>query len=81
MPSSASIEKKIKSFYVGNSVEQVLKSYFLSSGKVQLLKDCTVKLDFKLEDGTKIQGELTFIDVSWWDCTKMQLGAWWARNF
>lgn len=20
-------------------------------------------------------------DVSWWDCTKMQFGAWWKRNF
>jgi hypothetical protein len=46
-----------------------------------LVKDCTVRLDFTLEDGTTIQGELTFVDVSWWDCTKMQLGAWWGRNF
>ncbi len=46
-----------------------------------LLKDCTVRLDFKLEDGTTIQGEITFVDVSWWDCTKMQLAAWWERNF
>lgn len=46
-----------------------------------LLKDCTVSLDFELEDGTTIQGEITFVDVSWWDCTKMQLAAWWERNF
>lgn len=44
-------------------------------------KDCTVRLDFELEDGTTIQGEITFVDVSWWDCTKMQLAAWWERNF
>lgn len=46
-----------------------------------LLKDCTVRLDFELEDGTTIEGEITFVDVSWWDCTKMQLAAWWERNF
>jgi len=46
-----------------------------------LLKDCTVRLDFELEDGTTIQREITFVDVSWWDCTKMQLAAWWKRNF
>lgn len=46
-----------------------------------LLKNCTVRLDFTLEDGTTIQGEITFVDVSWWDCTKMQLAAWWERNF
>ena len=45
------------------------------------LKDCTVRLDFELSDGTTIQGEITFVDVSWWSCTKMQLAAWWKRNF
>jgi hypothetical protein len=45
------------------------------------LKDCTVRLDFKLADGTIIQGEITFEDVTWWQCTKMQLAAWWERNF
>lgn len=52
-----------------------------TSENSNLLKDCTVRLDFTLEDGTTIQGELTFVDVSWWDCRKMQLGAWWKRNF
>ena len=45
------------------------------------LKDCTVRLDFELSDGSTIQGEITFVDVSWWSCTKMQFGAWWKRNF
>lgn len=44
-------------------------------------KDCTVRLDVELSDGTTIQGELTFEDVTWWQCTKMQLVAWWKRNF
>jgi len=52
-----------------------------NSENSNLLKDCTVRLDFTLEDGTTIQGEITFVDVSWWDCTKMQLAAWWERNF
>ena len=46
-----------------------------------LLKDCTVRLDFKLSDGTTIQGEITFLEVTWWLCTRMQLLAWWERNF
>ena len=46
-----------------------------------VLKDCTVRLDFKLSDGTTIQGEITFLEVTWWLCTRMQLLAWWERNF
>ncbi|PQJ79474.1 hypothetical protein [Polaribacter porphyrae] len=49
--------------------------------KVDEKKDCTVRLNFTLEDGTKIEGEITFLDVTWWQCTKMQLAAWWERNF
>lgn len=45
------------------------------------IRDCTVRLDFELSDGTTIQGEITFVDVTWWQCTKMQLAAWWERNF
>ncbi len=44
-------------------------------------KDCTVKLDMKLENGSTLKGELTFSDVTWWECTKMQVAAWWERNF
>lgn len=44
-------------------------------------KNCTVRLDFELSDGTTIEGEITFVDVTWWQCTKMQLAAWWERNF
>ena len=44
-------------------------------------KDCAVKLDFELSDGSTIQGELTFSNVTWWECTKMQVAAWWERNF
>lgn len=44
-------------------------------------KDCTVKLDVKLSNGSTLTGELTFSDVTWWECTKMQVAAWWERNF
>ena len=46
-----------------------------------LRKDCTVRLDKKLENGSTLKGELTFSDVTWWECTKMQVAAWWERNF
>ena len=45
------------------------------------IRNCKVRLDFTLEDGKTIQGEITFVDVSWWDCTKMQFLAWLGRNF
>jgi len=62
-------------------VVKTTESAIENSENSNLLKDCTVRLDFTLEDGTTIQGEITFVDVSWWDCTKMQLAAWWERNF
>ena len=46
-----------------------------------VINDCTVRLNFTLEDGTTVTGTITFEDVSWWDCSKMQLAAWWKRNF
>lgn len=49
--------------------------------KSDLLKDCEVRLDMTLENGTKIEGTVIFSDVSWFDCAKMQLAAWWTRNF
>ena len=44
-------------------------------------KDCTVRIDHELPDGGSIKGELIFEDVTWWQCTKMQVAAWWDRNF
>lgn len=82
MLSFASVGKEMKNpFNKVDAVEQALESHFLNSEEVELLKDCTVRLDFELGDGTTIQGELTFVDVSWWSCTKMQFAAWWKRNF
>lgn len=80
--SYASVGNTVKHAFNGvDAVEQTIEGQFLNSEKVNLSKDCTVRLDFELEDGTTIQGELTFVDVSWWECTKMQFAAWWKRNF
>jgi hypothetical protein len=49
--------------------------------KSEVLKECTVRLNMTLENGTKIEGTVTFSDVSWLECATMQLGAWWDRNF
>jgi hypothetical protein len=46
----------------------------------ELRKDCTVTIDHELPDGGSIKGELIFEDVTWWQCTKMQVAAWWDRN-
>lgn len=75
--SFASVNKSLRYNDVGNS-SKLFKNQLYQAEKI---KECTVKLDFELEDGTVIQGTLTFSDVSWWDCSKMQLVAWWERNF
>ena len=44
-------------------------------------KDCKVRIDHELPDGGTVKGELVFEDVTWWQCSKMQVAAWWDRNF
>ncbi len=44
-------------------------------------KDCTVKVDVELEDGSTIKGEVMFEDITWWQCTKAQVASWWKRTF
>ncbi len=61
--------------------EQTIEDDTNNNNSAAALKDCTVRLDFELADGTTIQGEITFVDVTWWDCTKMKFAAWWARTF
>lgn len=62
-------------------IEQTPNNSYQDNEATSQRKDCTVRVDFELEDGSTIQGEITFVDVSWWDCTQMQLFAWWKRNF
>ena len=42
---------------------------------VQLKKDCTVKIETEEK-----QLEVTFHDVTWFQCVKLQLAAWWNRT-
>jgi len=67
-----------KSFSI-DFIEQTSNDTFQNNNII--VRDCTVRLDFELDDGTTVQGEITFSDVSWWECTKMQFAAWWERNF
>lgn len=46
-----------------------------------LLVDCEFRVIVDNEDGTSTEYHITVHDVSWWNCKKMQLGAWWDRNF
>jgi len=74
----ANVQNKLTSV-AGSSLEIVYQ--FEQLPTADLKKDCTVKLDFTLDNGTQIKGEITFADISWWDCTKIQVAAWFERNF
>ena len=78
--SSVSIGKNQDKHIPIDLTEQTVENYIENNSAAEL-KDCTVRLDFELADGTTIQGEITFVDVTWWECSKMQLAAWWERNF
>ena len=83
------------SFFFVASAKSGMKKCFEKSDIVSLIhenhcelieetlasKDCVVRLDIELEDGTTIQGEVVFMDVSWRDCTKIKLADWRTRNF
>ena len=81
MLSSASIGINNKSLSTTYLAEETFENSCQQTKTTNVLKDCTVKLDFELEDGTTIQGEITFVDISWWDCTQIQIVAWWERTF
>ncbi|GAB5551962.1 MAG: hypothetical protein Sapg2KO_15530 [Saprospiraceae bacterium] len=44
-------------------------------------KECTVTYRTTLEDGTKIESEVTFSDLSGWQCTKLKVGLFLDRIF
>ncbi|MCB9082058.1 MAG: hypothetical protein H6555_10145 [Lewinellaceae bacterium] len=45
------------------------------------VKECTFTIKSELEDGTKIETEVTVSDLSWWQCTKIQVGTWFSNTF
>lgn len=64
----------------GNGTEEAVT---LQEARVQVMdrctedpagSDCTIRVNFTTDDGTRIQGELTFVDISWWECTKIKIG-------
>lgn len=43
--------------------------------------DCTIRVDITLSDGTTVTGEITIVDISWWDCTKVKVGNFLSKVF
>ena len=35
--------------------------------------NCTINVEVTLNDGTIVTGEITIMDVSWWNCTKLKV--------
>jgi|GEM_PF-2594389 allophanate hydrolase subunit 2 len=52
-----------------------------NTGSDDVRKDCTVKIDHDIPGGGSVKGEMTFHDVTWWQCTKLQVVAWFDRTF
>lgn len=44
-------------------------------------RECTVRIHTKDDSGKVTEYTVTFSDLSWFTCKKLQLGAWWDRNF
>lgn len=61
--------------------EQLVESNSIIEEDNMLLVDCEFRVVVENEDGTSTEYHITVHDVSWWNCKKMQLGAWWNRNF
>ena len=64
------------------NVEQIItnSTYELSCSDsfnyVQLRVDCTVRVEVD-----NVEWEVTFYEVTWFQCQKMKLAAWWNRTF
>lgn len=81
MFSSDSIGMDKVKFHAIDLEEKIIENQDQFIMAVKLLRDCTVRLKFDLGNGITIQGEITIGDVTWWECTKLQIAAWWHRNF
>jgi hypothetical protein len=82
--SGYSLDSEDCQFTTANSCSQYSQLYLAENGSIAeeyLFVDCNIRVRFELDDGSTIEGELTFLDVSWFECKKMQLAAWWHRNF
>lgn len=46
-----------------------------------VLVDCTLNISFELEDGSKIEGQVTISGVTLWQCTKMKVANFFSKIF
>ena len=58
------------------TIDNYQVSCFETFNYVQLKRDCTVRIKNETYDL-----EVTFEDVTWFQCMKMKLAAWWDRTF
>lgn len=45
------------------------------------LVDCTLNVSFELENGSKIEGQITISGVTLWQCTKMKVANFFSKIF
>lgn len=57
--------------------EEVIVGQTVANFKSEKLKDCTIKI--KNDDGTTL--EVTFHDISWFQCAKIKVGKWFRDTF
>lgn len=43
--------------------------------------DCTIHVSFTTDDGTRIEGELTFVGIPWWECVAIKIGNFLSKIF
>lgn len=43
--------------------------------------DCTIHVSFTTDDGTHIEGELTFVGIPWWECVAIKIGNFLSKIF
>ena len=43
--------------------------------------DCTIHVNFTTDDGTRIEGDLTFVDIPWWECAAIKIGNFLSKIF
>ena len=43
--------------------------------------NCTINVEIRLSDGTTVTGEITIVDISWWDCAKVKVGNFLSKVF
>lgn len=50
-------------------------------GGSPLAVDCNVSVSFTMDDGTRLEGELTFVGIPWWECAAIKIGNFLSKIF